>query len=249
MCVIGEPCNFYRPQQSCEGYVFTGVCLSIGGVPDKVHPPGTRYTPRDQVHPPLGPGTPPRTRYTSPDQVYPLGTRYTPRPGTPPGQVHPPDQVHPPGPGTPPRPGTPPGPGTPPWTRYTPRTRYTPLVHPPDQVPPGPGTPSPRDTATAADGTHPTGMHSCSHFIFTRTFDYKKMCTVHTSGPSKGGAKFFLFHAVFGKENRLAYPFWELAPPPSGKSWIRHCTLLLNEMKDKIQWWIIISHTRRCRII
>ena len=64
--------------------------------------------------------------------------------------------VHSPGPG-----GTrytPLGPGTrytpqdqvPPWTR-SPWTRYT---------PPGPGTP-PGDKATAADGTHPTGMHSC----------------------------------------------------------------------------------------
>ena len=25
-------CVFYRPQRSCEGYVFTGVCLSTGGV-------------------------------------------------------------------------------------------------------------------------------------------------------------------------------------------------------------------------
>ena len=39
-----------------------------GGVPDQVHPPGTRYTP-------LGPGTPP-------DQVHPPG------PGTPPGAEH-----------------------------------------------------------------------------------------------------------------------------------------------------------------
>ena len=23
--------NFYRPQRSCEGYLFTGVCLSTGG--------------------------------------------------------------------------------------------------------------------------------------------------------------------------------------------------------------------------
>ena len=86
--------NYYRPQRSCEGYVFTDVCLSTVGEDL------TRYTPP-------GPGTPPRTRYT-PDQVHPQ-TRYTPRAGTPP------------------------------------RTRYTPL----------------RDTATAADGTHPTGMHSC----------------------------------------------------------------------------------------
>ena len=75
--------------------LFTG-----GGVPDQVHPPGTRYTPRDQVHP-LGPGTPPGTRYTPPG------------PGTPPTRYTPQDQVHPPGPGTPPRPGTPPGLQTP----------------------------------------------------------------------------------------------------------------------------------------
>ena len=59
---------------------------------------------------PLGPGTPPRTRYTSQtrytpwDQVHLYRTRYTPQTRyTPPrdqvpplwGQVHPPDQVHP----------------------------------------------------------------------------------------------------------------------------------------------------------
>ena len=63
-----------------QGNIFTPVCHSVhrGGVPDQVHPPGTRYTPPwtrytpwDQVHP-LGPGTPPGTRYT------PMG------PGTPP---------------------------------------------------------------------------------------------------------------------------------------------------------------------
>ena len=81
---------------------------------DQVHPQ-TRYTPWDQVlphpwdqvlpHPlrpgtpqtrcnPLGPGTPPRTRYTP-------WNRYTPWPGNPPGpgnpldQVPPWDQVHP----------------------------------------------------------------------------------------------------------------------------------------------------------
>ena len=32
---------------------------------------------------------------------------------------------------------------------------------PPDGEPPPDGDPLPRDTATAADGTHPTGMHSC----------------------------------------------------------------------------------------
>ena len=82
---------------------------------DQVHPlgpgtpPGTRYTPQDQVHlldqvHPPGPGTPPRTRYTLPGTRYtpprtrytPPGTRYTPRPGTPRDQVYPlPDQVPP----------------------------------------------------------------------------------------------------------------------------------------------------------
>ena len=109
-------------------------------------------------------------------------TRYTPTgPGTSPGQVHPPvsgthppaDQVHPQA-GTLPRDQVhPPGPGTTPWTRYTPRAgtppqartpwiRYTPL--PPPQGTP-PGRYPPRDTATAADGTHPTGMHSCSKLV------------------------------------------------------------------------------------
>ena len=74
------------------------VILSTrGGVPGQVPPPpGTRYTPQDQVHPP-GPGTPPGTRYAPP------GTRYTPRTKyTPPGQgtlwdqVPPWHKVHPP---------------------------------------------------------------------------------------------------------------------------------------------------------
>ena len=90
----------YRPQQSCEGYVFTCMCLSTGGgVPGQVPPrtryiplppgpgnspppgpgtpPGTRYTPQDQVHPP-GPSTPPGIRYTTRDELHPPGTRYPP---------------------------------------------------------------------------------------------------------------------------------------------------------------------------
>ena len=43
-------CSFYRPQRSCEGYVFTRVCLSTGGS-TWAGTPRTRYTPRDQVHP------------------------------------------------------------------------------------------------------------------------------------------------------------------------------------------------------
>ena len=78
-------------------------------------------------------------RYT-PGQVHPLA-------GTPPGQVHPlagtpPGQVHP-------LAGTPWQVHPLPW-QVPPQGRYTPAgqVHP-----------SPK--ATAADGMHPTGMHSC----------------------------------------------------------------------------------------
>ena len=66
-----------------QGYVFTGICHSVNrGEYLTRQPPGTRYIPRDQVHP--RPGTPPW------DQVHP------------PDQVPPWDQVHPLGPGTPP---------------------------------------------------------------------------------------------------------------------------------------------------
>ena len=106
-----------------------------GGVPDQVHPPGA-----DAPH---------------------LPRADAPRADTPPQSRHPqtrcasPGQVHPPGPGTPL-----PGPGTPPQTRYTPQTRCTPGTRctPQDQV-------HPRDMATAADSTHPTGMHSCLPYL------------------------------------------------------------------------------------
>ena len=51
---------------------------------------------------------------------------------------------------TPPPRCRPPGPDTS-WNQTPPGTR-----HPPDQT-----YPPPRETAAAADGTHPTGMHSC----------------------------------------------------------------------------------------
>ena len=103
-------CSYCRPQRSCEGYVFTLVCLSTGGSTWAGTPPGPGTSP------PPGPGTPPRTRYTPWDQVHPPGTRYTPQ-----NQV----QYLVLGVylvlgGTPPGPGTPPRPGTPPKTRYTP---------------------------------------------------------------------------------------------------------------------------------
>ena len=61
----------------------------------------------------------------------------------------------------------------PPGTRH-PRDQTPP---PQDQVPPsGPGTPSPcQQTATVADGTHPTGMHSCL-FIFIPTKGQERVC-------------------------------------------------------------------------
>ena len=122
--------NSYRPQRSCEAYVFTSVCLSTGGggVSASVHagmpprpdtPPGA--DPPDPSDPPSGSRLPPRVE--------------TPRQGDPPWQ------------------GDPPG-------KETPLARRPPGKEiPQDQTPPG--TRPPQDTTTAADGTHPTGMHSC----------------------------------------------------------------------------------------
>ena len=118
--------NIYRPQWSCEGYVFTCVCLSTGGGSTLAGTPQDQVHPRDQVQPPDQ--VHPRDRVHPPDQVHPW-TRYT----------SPLDQVHPPGPGTQP-----------------PQTRYTPQDHPLDQVhPPGPGTPL-RTRYTHQDQVHPT---------------------------------------------------------------------------------------------
>ena len=91
------PKNYYRPQRSCEGYVFTPVCLSTGGVclsacwdtnPRDQTPPWDQTPPRDQAPSP-GPGNTPW------DQTSP------PRPGTSP--TRPPWDLAPPGSGTPPR--------------------------------------------------------------------------------------------------------------------------------------------------
>ena len=87
----------------CEGYVFTGVCLSVhrGGVPWQV-PPQVGTSPWQVHHPGQGTLT---GRYTSPGR-YPPG-RYTTLGRVPSIQVHPPGrytpgrvlprQVHPPG--------------------------------------------------------------------------------------------------------------------------------------------------------
>ena len=65
----------------------------------------------------------------------------TPPEQRPPGSRHPPEQ-------------TPLGADTP-WSRHPPG---------PGTTPSGPGTPLGAETATAADGMHPTGMHSCWSF-------------------------------------------------------------------------------------
>ena len=91
----------------------------------------------------------------------------TPWQQTPPGSRHPPEQT--------PLEQTPPGADTP-HGADTPRSRHPPTAdtHPPgskqpppgadttpEQTPPEQTPPHPRDTVTAADGTHHTGMHSC----------------------------------------------------------------------------------------
>ena len=59
---------FTARNEVCEGYVFTGVCLSTGRVPGQV-PPG-------QLHIPSQAGTQPPAG-TIPEQVPPLPGRYT----------------------------------------------------------------------------------------------------------------------------------------------------------------------------
>ena len=209
-----------RPQRSCEGYVFTGVCLSTGGVcipaciaggipaclaaglQGDVYPsmhcrrypnmPLSRPTPKgeiegDQVQAHTqggngggsGPGPHPRGKWRG------IRSRPTPKgemegdqvqahtqggngggsdPGLPPPHCmvgctlpqsrHPPWKQTPPG-SRPPQSRHPPGADTPlgtdtPWEQTSPGSRHSPGADPPLQ-----------ETTTAADGTHPTGMHSC----------------------------------------------------------------------------------------
>ena len=86
----------YHPQQSCEGYVFTGICLSTGMficLPQCMlgYPPGSRHHP--------GSRHPLRSRHPleqTPlwEQTHPLGVD-TPQEQTPPGSRHPPRSRHP----------------------------------------------------------------------------------------------------------------------------------------------------------
>ena len=141
--------SHYRPQRSWAKVMFlqaSVILLTGGGVPGQVPPgpgtsprpgtPPTRYSPLDQVLPPLDqvlpprPGTPPQTRYPQ-TRYSPPETRYSP--------LH---QVPPPAPGTPPLHQVLP----PPETRYPPDLVLPPGTrYPPDQVPPlRPGTPPDR---------------------------------------------------------------------------------------------------------
>ena len=77
--------HFYRPQRSCEGYVFTLVCLSTRGVSASVHA-GIPHPPRSR-HPPRG--RHPRREQTLPQSRHPPGTdtpkEETPQRSRPPG--------------------------------------------------------------------------------------------------------------------------------------------------------------------
>ena len=62
-----------------------------------------------------------------------------------------------------------------------------------------------------------------------RTFRERNKALADLGGGAWGthappwASKFFRFHAVFGKIWRVHAPPGGFTPPPSGKSWIRHC--------------------------
>ena len=86
----------------------------------------------------------------------------------------------------------------------------------------------------------PTSNHAAGKVSTSLHLRSKYLTDVLFSGGSKGGrqgrapppwgSKFFHFHAVFSKKIRKIIGFWELAPPPGGKSWIRHCSLSLESI-------------------
>ena len=70
--------------------------------------------------------------------------------------------------------------------RQTPLGRHPPLCRPPRQTSLL-GRPPPQQTATVADGTHPTGMHSCCLFFSAASFgeNFYGLKRVMTDGSGK----------------------------------------------------------------
>ena len=134
----------YRQQRSCEGYVFTGVCLSTGGGLLQAGVPGPGGC--------LVPGE---------------GSASGGMPG-PGGGVC---SSGVPGPGGSAPRGVP-GPG---WGVVS--------QHALRQTPPG-------ETATAADGTHPTGMHSCSGILFDMNFFCREKLDAWLKSKNKTPSRF-----------------------------------------------------------
>ena len=137
-------------------FLQASVCPQGVGVSASVHP-GSTPLPREQT---------PHSRHSQ--RADPPGSRHPSRSRHPPGTDTPSPQEQ-----TPPWEQTPPGADTPLGTD-TPQSR-----HPPGSRPPP-------DTATAADGTHPTGMHSCLviHVLYSlnKTLTVIRIVqTLHTS--------------------------------------------------------------------
>ena len=135
--------NIYCPQRSCEGYVFTGICLSTEGAWGVCLSAFWDTTPTP-------PGADTLQWWQTPPQH-----RLSPEADIPPQKQTPlPRSRHPPRADTPQK-------QTPPRSRHPPRADTPQKQTPPEADTPPRADPPPRDMATAADGTHPTGMHSC----------------------------------------------------------------------------------------
>ena len=152
---------YYHPQSSCGKVVFTGICDSVHRGVCGRHPPG--QTPPRQT-PPYAQCMP---GYTPPRQTPCLGRH-------PPGR-HPPCLVHAgihtPLDRHPPKADTPLPSAC--WDTHPPCPEHT-GIHTPCQCMIGYFPPPP--AATAADGTHPTGMHSClTRFLLKTARKWKKL--------------------------------------------------------------------------
>ena len=69
---------------------------------------------------------------------------------------------------------------------------------------------------------------------------------VRDARPPPWASKFFRFHAVFGKIWRVHAPPGGFTPPPSGKSWIRHCVMFSKESSSDtlifLNWQIMFCY-------